>query len=145
MNDRPRNKLTVREMREINRHHLRPSRLIAVQVHDSIHQAINLMQVYGVSQLPVLEGDRMIGSLDERTLMHRLLEAAHCLWGEVYNYLQPPLPSLEEEAAVEDLYQLLQAGATAVIVTRAGAPVGIVTPADVVALKVYSVPPDYDI
>ncbi|MCX6998088.1 MAG: CBS domain-containing protein [Kiritimatiellaeota bacterium] len=137
--------MTVREMREVNRHHLRPSRLIAVQMHDNVHQAINLMQVYGVSQLPVLEDERMIGSLDERTLMYRLLEAAHCLWGSVYNYMLPPLPSLEEEAAVEDLYRLLKAGAAAVIVTRAGAPVGIVTPADVVALKVYGIPRDYEI
>jgi len=143
--DEPKRSMTVREMREINRHHLRPSRLLAVQVHDNIHQAINLMQVYGVSQLPVLEGDRMIGSLDERTLMRRLLEAAHCLWGEVYNYLQPPLPSLEEETAVEELYRLLKADTPAVIITRGGVPVGIVTPADVVALKVYGVPRDYEI
>ena len=143
--DEPKHSMTVREMREVNRHHLRPSRLIAVQAHDNIHEAIKLMQVYGVSELPVLEGERMIGSLDERALMHRLLEAAHCLWGEVYSYMQPPLPSLEEDAAVEDLYRLLKAGAVAVIVTRAGIPVGIVTPADVVTLKVYGVPSEYNI
>ena len=137
--------MSIRDLREINRHHLRPSRLLAVQARDNVHEAIKLMQVYGVSQLPVLEGGRVVGSLDERTLMHRLLEAAHCLWGEVKHFMQPPLPSLEESAAVEELYRLLAGGALAVIVTRAGEPVGIVTPADVVALKVYGVPPEYDI
>ena len=145
MKDPSRQHMTVRMMRESNDRHLRPSRLIAVQAGADIREAINLMQVYSISQLPVLDGKRIVGSLDERALMHRLMAAAHCLWGAVASFMQPPLPSLDEEDTVTALYQLLQQGAPGVIVTRAGEHIGIITPADVVALKVYSASNEYEI
>jgi len=137
--------MTVREMREAIRLHHRPSRLIAVQARDDIRRAINLMQIYSISQLPVLDGEHIVGSLDERELMQQVMGAAHCLWGAVSGFMQPPLPSLEEAATVAQLYELLRQGVAGVIVTRDGVPIGIVTPADLVALKVYSASAEYEI
>ncbi|MCX7008244.1 MAG: CBS domain-containing protein [Kiritimatiellaeota bacterium] len=73
-------------------------RLITVQVHTDIREAINLMQIYGISQLPVLDGERVVGSLDEFALLERLTAAELCLWGAVAAFMQPPLPALDEIA-----------------------------------------------
>jgi len=137
--------VTLRALRERNRRLQRTSRLIAVQSTADIREAINLMQVYDISQLPVLDGERIVGSLDERALMERLMEADFCLWGAVTAFMQPPLPALDETAGVEKALDLLRHGAPGVIVTRAGTPVGIVTPADFIAFKVYSGSLDYQI
>ena len=49
---------------------------VGVQARDSVRAAIDTMQQYGISQLPVLETDggppRMVGSIQERTLLDHL-------------------------------------------------------------------------
>src|SRR5262249_43655044 len=46
---------------------------VGVQARDSVRSAIDMMQNYGISQLPVVEGDAdegpMVGSIQERTLL----------------------------------------------------------------------------
>ena len=138
-------KTSLRALREHNRRLQRSSRLIAVQAAADIREAINLMQIYDISQLPVLDGERIVGSLDERTLMERLTAAELCLWGAVAAFMQPPLPILEETEPVAAALEWLHRGAPAVIVTRAGTPVGIITPADLIAFKVYNERSDYQI
>jgi predicted transcriptional regulator len=137
--------VSLRVVREYNRRLQRTMRLISVQVYTDIREAINQMQIYGVSQLPVLDGDRVVGSLDERTLLEQLSGAALCLWGCVALFMKPPLPALDENAAAEEALGLLRAGAAGVIVLRAGQPVGILTAADLIAFKVYGGQVDYEI
>ena len=138
-------KVTLRILREHNRKLQRSSRLITVQVTADIREAIKLMQVYDISQLPVLEGERIVGSLDERALLERLVAAEICLWGAVAAFMQPALPALEETAPATEALELLRRGAAGVIVTDQGVPVGIVTPADFIAFRVYSGSLDYQI
>lgn len=138
-------KMSLRALREHNRRLQRSSRLIAVQAAADIREAINLMQIYGISQLPVLAGEHIVGSLDERALLERLTEADLCLWGTVAVFMQAPLPALEETEPVEAALQWLRRGVPAIIITHGGAPVGIITPADLVAFKVYSERGDYQI
>ena len=120
-------KVSLRVVREHNRRLQRTMRLISVQISADIREAIKQMQIYGISQLPVLDGERVVGRLDERALLERLTTAELCLWGNVAAFMQPPLPSLDEDAALEEALALLRAGAAGVIVMRGGAPAGILT------------------
>src|SRR5207247_4835510 len=51
---------------------------VGVQARDTVRAAIDAMQQYGISQLPVVESDgngtdtRMVGSIQERTLLDRV-------------------------------------------------------------------------
>ena len=138
-------KVSLQVVREYNRRLQRTMRLISVQVGTDIRAAINLMQVYSISQLPVLDGEHVVGSLDERALLARLTTAELCLWGTVELFMQAPLPSLEETALVEEALALLRGGVAGVIVTHGGAPVGILTAADLIAFKVYGGHVEYEI
>ena len=145
MMDRHHKNVALHVVREHNRRLQRTMRLISVQVHTDIRAAINLMQVYSISQLPVLDGDRVVGSLDERALLERLTAAELCLWGPVTGFMQPPLPTLDENAVVDEALNLLRGGTAGVIVTRTGVPVGILTAADLIAFKVYGGDVEYEI
>ncbi len=136
---------SLRVVREYNRRLQRTMRLISVQVFADIREAINLMQIYSISQLPVLDGDRVVGSLDERALLERLSGTPLDLHGCVALFMQPPLPALEEDVAAEDALRLLRGGSTGVVITRAGVPVGMLTAADVIAYKVYGGQVEYEI
>ena len=138
-------KVTLQILREYNRRLQRHMRLISVQVSTDIREAINQMQIYGISQLPVLDGERVVGRLDERALLERLTTAELCLWGNVAAFMQPPLPALDEDAALEEALALLRAGAAGMIVMRGDAPAGILTAADLIAFKVYGGHIEYEI
>lgn len=138
-------KVTLQVVREYNRRLQRHVRLITVQVHTDIREAINLMQIYGISQVPVLDGNRVVGSLDERTLLEHLSGAALCLWGCVALFMKAPLPSLGEDATVQEALALLRTGTVGIIITRAGVPEGILTAADLIAYKVYGGQIEYEI
>ena len=137
--------VSLQVVREYNRRVQRSMRLISVQVGTDIRDAINQMQIYGISQLPVLDGERVVGSLDELTLLERLTAVELCLWGTVAAFMQPPLPALEETAALEEALDLLRAGASGVIILQHGVPVGIFTAADLIAFKVYGGHIEYEI
>ena len=49
-------------------------RFIAVQAADSVRQAFNLMKSYDISQLPVQDGEEVVGSITETQVLHFLLE-----------------------------------------------------------------------
>ena len=132
-------------VREYNRRLQRYMRLVTVQAGSDIREAVNQMQIYGISQLPVLAGERVVGSLDERALLERLVTTDEFLRGTVAEFMQPPLPALDEAAALDEALDLLRGGASGVIVTQSGAPVGILTAADLIAFKVYGGHIEYEI
>lgn len=137
--------VSLRVVREYNRRLQRHMRLISVQAASDIREAVNQMQIYGISQLPVLAGGRVVGSLDERALLERLVTTDEFLRGTVAEFMQPPLPALDEAAALDAALALLRGGAAGVIVMQGGAPVGILTAADLIAFKVYGGHIEYEI
>ncbi len=48
-------------------------KFISVQCHDSVHQALQLMKEYDISQLPVLEHDHPVGAITESAVLNHLL------------------------------------------------------------------------
>ena len=49
-------------------------RFIGVQAADTVRNAFNLMKSHDISQLPVLEGEKIAGSITENQVLHILLE-----------------------------------------------------------------------
>ncbi|MFN0033804.1 MAG: pyridoxal-phosphate dependent enzyme [Saprospiraceae bacterium] len=49
-------------------------RFFGVQVGESVRSAFNLMKSHDLSQLPVLDGEKMVGSITETQVLHFLLE-----------------------------------------------------------------------
>jgi cystathionine beta-synthase len=49
-------------------------RFIGAQVSDTVRQAFNLMKTHDISQLPVLNGEDIVGSITETQVLHFLLE-----------------------------------------------------------------------
>ena len=106
--------------------------IISVSPEDTLVSAINLMKIYKISQLPVIDGENVVGSLNETSLM-RLLHQ-----GEIYeeerisDYMGKPLPSLDENTDLSEAYRVLLSGSTGIIVKRAGKPVGFISRMDLV-------------
>ncbi len=94
--------------------------------------AISLFQSAGISQLPVLDGGKPVGSVQEVTIariLHDNRDPATVTVGEI---MAKPLPQLDITTHMDEAYRLLMAGNTGVLATHAGEIMGIVTRIDLI-------------
>jgi cystathionine beta-synthase len=107
---------------------------VGVQARDTIRAAIDTMQHYGISQLPVVEGDggaaTMVGSIQERTLLDRVYRDPGLVESAVGAAMDPPFPTIPSGAEMDEAFEALLGGATALVVTDHERPVGMVTKLD---------------
>jgi cystathionine beta-synthase len=110
--------------------------LVVCEAHEKIGAAIELMQRYGISQLPVVRHDPVesladvIGSLNERGLLDRVFRHPDSLGEEVAQAMGPPLPAVDAGDSVDDVFADLSGGGAAVVVVRAGMPLAVLTRSD---------------
>ena len=111
--------------------------LVTVSTHQKVGEAIDLMQRYGISQIPVVRnGDEaasladVVGSIRESGLLDRVFRNQDALSEDIAAAMEPPLPAVEIGASVDTVFADLSAGNPAVVVARGGRPVGVLTRAD---------------
>jgi cystathionine beta-synthase len=110
--------------------------LVVVDAHGKVGEAIELMQRYGISQLPVVRNEPaesladVIGSIRERGLLDRVFRNRDALEEDVAQAMEPPLPIVDIAESVDQVFADLSGESPAVVVARAGAPVGVLTRAD---------------
>jgi cystathionine beta-synthase len=110
--------------------------LVTISAHQKVGEAINLMQRYSISQLPVVRDGEVstladvIGSLQDRDLLDRVFRNGDALHEDVATAMQPPLATVEASASVDEIVAALTGGTNAVLVAEAGRPAGVVTRSD---------------
>jgi cystathionine beta-synthase len=110
--------------------------LVTIGSHEKVGAAIEVMQRYGISQLPVVRHEPVgsladvVGSLQERGLLERVFVNADALSEDVAVAMQPPLPAVDASASVDEVYEGLSGGSNAVVVVSDGRPTGILTRSD---------------
>jgi cystathionine beta-synthase len=106
--------------------------LVTVSPKATVSEAISLMEGKGISQLPVLQEGKPVGSIQEVTLarvLHDHSDPDHISVGEV---MARPLPSVETTVHLDEAYRLLLAGNTGVLAVNNGEVVDIVTRIDLI-------------
>ena len=110
--------------------------LIAVESHEKVGRAVELMQRYGISQIPVIRHEPaesladFVGALHERGLLERVFRNPDSLNEDVATAMEPPLPAVELGESVETVYADLAGGGSGVVVADSGRPLGVLTRAD---------------
>jgi cystathionine beta-synthase len=109
---------------------------VGVQARDTVRAAIDAMQHYGISQLPVVESNgggtdtRMVGSIQERTLLDRVYRDPSLIESSVGAAMDPPFPTIQRTADMDEAFDLLLGGAPALVITERDQPVGMITKLD---------------
>jgi len=97
----------------------------------SVRQALGLMALHDVSQLPVMEGSVCVGSVAESQLTTRSLADVKVLDRSVADVMDAPFPVVEADQPVEQVAKMLSKANRAVLVKKHGTVQGIVTRFDV--------------
>jgi cystathionine beta-synthase len=96
-----------------------------------VRQALGLMKLHDVSQLPVMEGERCVGSVTEYQLTTRGLESTRFLDATVGEIMDEPFPVVDASQPVDAVTKLLSKTSPALLVRDGGRLAGIVTRSDV--------------
>ncbi|MBU1695183.1 MAG: cystathionine beta-synthase [Verrucomicrobia bacterium] len=107
--------------------------LISVSPRDKLLRAVNLMQAYNISQIPVIDDCHVVGSLSEGTVMKLLHDGLDIANQEIYAVMAKPLPALDEKTEISEAYRILLGGSPGIVVTSGGRPTGVVTRADLIS------------
>ncbi len=111
--------------------------LIAVKPQDKVAKAVELMQKFNISQLPVIDSRQAVGSLDEASVMKLLHDGTDFEHRKVSSAMGSPLPTLDQDTDMLEAYRILLSGTTAVVVTNNQTPVGVVTRVDLINYWAY--------
>jgi cystathionine beta-synthase len=109
-----------------------PRELVTITPEATVESAIEQMQSAGISQLPVLQGGRPVGSVQEVTLARVLHDQGNPREVTVGEIMAKPLPQLDAVTHLDEAYRLLMAGNTGVLVISDGKVVDIVTRIDLI-------------
>jgi cystathionine beta-synthase len=110
--------------------------VVVARTTDRVGDAIDLLQQWGISQLPVSEepdGDELsaiVGSVSEKGLLDRAYRNPQVVDRTVGEVMDRPLPTLDLSATLDDAFAHLSGGTSALLVVRGGRPAGVVTKLD---------------
>jgi len=92
--------------------------LISINSNDLAINAATIMRENGISQLPVLKDKKVVGGLNEVTLIKLLYDGINIEKSKVSEIMGQSLPQLDESVNISELYRLLMAGYGGVIITK---------------------------
>ncbi|HEY5219523.1 MAG TPA: pyridoxal-phosphate dependent enzyme [Gemmatimonadaceae bacterium] len=107
--------------------------IVSVGPGASVRQALRLMALHDVSQLPVMDGANCVGSVSDWSLSAKSLENTKLLDASASEVMDPPFPVVDANQPVDAVATLLSKANPAVLVRSEGALTGIVTRSDMLA------------
>jgi cystathionine beta-synthase len=104
--------------------------VVSVAPGASVRQALNLMSLHDVSQLPVMDGTSCVGSVSDWSLSQKSLDNPKLLDATVSDIMDAPFPMVGADQPVDAIVKLLSKSNPAVLVREHGTVQGIVTRSD---------------
>ncbi len=106
--------------------------LLSLTPDQTLHDAITTLRDKEISQVPILEGDRVVGGIQEVTLARLLHEGRDPKQVKLRQIMARPLPEVDAQISVDEVYRILLSGNTGVLVRSGGKLSGIITRIDLV-------------
>jgi predicted transcriptional regulator len=106
---------------------------ITISPKSSIKKAVELMNKYNISQLPILEGDRNLGSITSKKIQKIITDNYELINAEVELIKELPFPEIEKDWDIKDISNLLS-NYPAVLIKEHGQYIGIIADADLLKI-----------
>jgi cystathionine beta-synthase len=109
--------------------------VVLARTTDKVADAIATLERYGISQMPVTERDDqdiagIVGSISEKGLLERAYRNPEIVERTVGEIMDRPLPIVAAAASVDEAFELLTAGAPALVAVADDQPLGVITKLD---------------
>ncbi len=110
--------------------------VVSVQRNEPISNVVKIMKEHGYSQIPVFEGKQSVGSISEKVILRQILagkdleDISKLPTGDV---MEEAFPQINDDAPLSLITSLLQSY-SAVLVSKKGVVIGIITKADLLRM-----------
>ena len=106
--------------------------IVAVEAGATVREAVDMMRDYDISQLPVMDKGKVVGSMQEAALIQKLLKGKKASEKKVRDVMDKPFPMVDPGTPLDRIYKMLMRGSPAVVVGTDRKLEGIVTRIDVI-------------
>jgi len=106
---------------------------ITINYKSSIKNAVELMNRYNISQLPIIADNKNLGSITSKKIQKVIIDNHELINAEVDLIKELPFPEVEKDWDIKDISNLLT-NYSAVLVKEHGKYIGIITDADLLKL-----------
>jgi len=97
----------------------RAETLVSVPLGITVGQAVNLMREHDISQVPVIEGGEVVGSISETRILEILISDPGAKRKPVAEYMEKPCPVISEDASIEEVVHNMDHQTPAILVKHA--------------------------
>jgi cystathionine beta-synthase len=110
--------------------------MVAVPSHEKVGKAIDILQQFGISQVPVAKNGEprdvaeIVGSISERSLLDKVFRDRDAIEKDVVEFMDGPLPVVQAAGGLDEMFADLSRGAEAIVVADGEKPVGVLSRAD---------------
>jgi cystathionine beta-synthase len=109
----------------------RAETLVSIPLAMTVEQAANLMREHDISQLPVIEGGEVVGSISETRILDILVSDPVAKRKPVAEYMEKPFPVISAEASIDEIAHNMDHQKPAVLVKH-GTGFDIITKSDLI-------------
>jgi cystathionine beta-synthase len=106
--------------------------LITVKTEELVSHAIERMRTHDISQLPVVDAEGFVGSLDEGDLFRSYFEDKNIADRPIKEVMNKPFPIVRNNASLEDISKLIDKNNPAVLVETDSEKFQIITKHDII-------------
>jgi predicted transcriptional regulator len=110
--------------------------IISVQRSQPISEVVNIMKDHGYSQIPVFDGKQPVGSVSEKGILRLILDGKdleEISRQPTERIMEEAFPQISDDAPLSLITSLLQ-NYSAVLVSKKGVVIGIITKADLLRM-----------
>lgn len=107
--------------------------MITVKPDDTVKTALDLLRKYEISQIPVVSGHEMVGSINDVGVMQAVFDQSDIIHKPIRDVMGRPFPVLEQFSEIEKAYKLLTLANPAVVITDDGEPIGVLARQDIIS------------
>ncbi len=110
----------------------RGARMVSISSRDTVKKAIQIMKKKDISQMPVIDGNKVLGKVTERHLLTGLYKKSIGPSNHIAATLDPNVMKVSAEESIDHVSQLLELENLVVVVDGSGRPLGVVTRIDLI-------------
>ena len=88
---------------QVVRDKVRRSKLVFIPLGVTVQEAVNLMREHDISQVPVMEGGEVVGSISESRILDTLVLNPDAKKKPVAEYMEKPFPIVSEDSPLTDI------------------------------------------
>jgi len=97
----------------------RNKEIVSVPLGITVEDAVNLMREHDISQVPVIEGGEVVGSLSEARILEILVQNPEAKRKPVAEYMEGPFPIISEDSSITEVTNAIGHDTTAILVKQA--------------------------